>query len=341
MNHEHYTKPDLPYLQQSLHESGLNEMHARQAISFILLVASTLVSGAHAWTSFHPNCTLPADKVSYVAAPNVRGSTNLVWTSVTTLVACTFTVLHLNVPKQYHGPAPSWREYIFRLPIWSLLFWCFVTIFVPEIPLMKALYDLQDAMVQLDGLHTERPQTRGVWTLTHMLYANLGGFVLRGESLSSDGLSEIRPTIMVGTPCTESVVLELTVMPAKDKLGGAGARALQRASTAPAALPTVQVSVSFDPAGNDSPANGEQARPVERPASVPMHSHEPVGHNACKPAWVAEDRYAQAVQPTMSGINRPSLQATEAKAEMGVLPTGSFTLRAETLRYVLARGLIP
>ncbi|OBS26102.1 hypothetical protein FPOA_00045 [Fusarium poae] len=50
--------------------------------------------------SFDTHCTLPQEIVTYVSGPNVRSTLEIFWSSMATIFLCTWTVLHLNIPKQ-------------------------------------------------------------------------------------------------------------------------------------------------------------------------------------------------------------------------------------------------
>lgn len=57
-----------------------------------------------------------------------------------------------------------------------------VTMIAPELLLAKAWQDLTAALVDLPAMRELASQDRVEWTLTHSLLANMGGFVLRGNT---------------------------------------------------------------------------------------------------------------------------------------------------------------
>ncbi|PYI07029.1 hypothetical protein BO78DRAFT_429302 [Aspergillus sclerotiicarbonarius CBS 121057] len=63
-----------------------------------------LVAVANGYTTFDTTCTVPSSDINFVSAPNARSTLQILWSCLFTLLACTWTVLHLNVP-QYH-PKP-------------------------------------------------------------------------------------------------------------------------------------------------------------------------------------------------------------------------------------------
>lgn len=130
---------------------------------------------------FYPNCTLPAHDVSYVGSSNVRSTLDILWTSLATIIACTYSVLHLNVPEQRDGRDPGWKgdiQWGTRRLLTSVK-WTIITILGPEYLLAKSWTELRNAKRQLQLLRSSLPRRNNTWSLTHMLFADMGGFVLR------------------------------------------------------------------------------------------------------------------------------------------------------------------
>lgn len=128
---------------------------------------------ANAFTKFTTNCTVPDVTTDYVSAPNTRGSLQLIWTSLSTILLCTYSILHLDIPEGYEG-----QIILFFYKLMLSLF----TIILPEFLLVKSIWELLDARATLKALHRDVPGTKDDWTLAHMLYANMGGFVVRQET---------------------------------------------------------------------------------------------------------------------------------------------------------------
>src|ERR1700761_3733456 len=130
---------------------------------------------------FYPNCTVPIGSVPYVAAPNVRSTLEILWTSLATLIACTYSVLHLNVPQQRRGRDRGWRgdlKWTWRRTS-QYLKWTLITLLAPEYVLLVSMAEWWNARVQLKKLHKSIPETVSTWTMTHMLFADMGGFVVQ------------------------------------------------------------------------------------------------------------------------------------------------------------------
>lgn len=87
------------------------------------------------------NDTIANNLVGWVAGPTERGTLNLVWSCMLTVFACTWTVLHLNVPSRYDGP---WERTFRKVK------WMFINLLFPEFILSKAVCDLRLAIQELE-----------------------------------------------------------------------------------------------------------------------------------------------------------------------------------------------
>ena len=149
--------------------------------------------------SFQPNCTLPAEGVNYVDSPNLRSTLDILWASLATIIACTYSVLHLNVPEQRRGKDPGWKgDLKWTLRRWKTnLKWSVLTVFFPEFILTKALADWWNTRDQLRQLHARFPGTSKKITLKHMLFADMGGFVFasHAEDIANDVKSSDREAL--------------------------------------------------------------------------------------------------------------------------------------------------
>lgn len=81
-----------------------------------------------------------SDVVGWVAGPTERGTLQLIWSCLITIFACTWTVLHLNVPAYDDKP---------RTILLRKIKWMVITILFPEFILSKAICDLRLALYQL------------------------------------------------------------------------------------------------------------------------------------------------------------------------------------------------
>lgn len=146
----------------------------------LLLLPLFLATRVQAFNTVHTNCTLPPEHTNFVTAPNTRGTLQILWSSLFTILACTWTVLHLNVPK--YRPKPEIKEFKHWLG-WMVkkyqhpTKWFLLTVLAPEVPFAK----YWDDQVRAHSLfhHYEDFFVKNNWTRTHVLFANMGGFALR------------------------------------------------------------------------------------------------------------------------------------------------------------------
>lgn len=184
------------------------------------IAVSAYAVHAQALTIFDTNCTLPVRSYDYVQGPNVRGTIQIVWSCLATLVACTYTVLHMNLPEQRDGRDGGSEKYMLKaahleppyaplnlneasaLPCASAansikdnlrwwwkdnapsMKWTLMTMLAPEFYTCRAIASLTTARKTKAALRTlpllYHP-THG-WTLTHAFFADMGGFAIRADT---------------------------------------------------------------------------------------------------------------------------------------------------------------
>jgi hypothetical protein len=142
---------------------------------------------------FTTNCTLSPELAintttttyNFVSSPNTRGTLDILWSSLSTLLLCVWTIQHLNVPPQIesHNPHRRTRVQTWRRELlWiygSKLKWMVTTLLAPEYLIGKSVVDFLSAWWLL-GRMGEWAERDGVeWTLSHVFLANIGGFVVR------------------------------------------------------------------------------------------------------------------------------------------------------------------
>jgi hypothetical protein len=137
----------------------------------------------HAFTSFDINCTLPHVSYNYLSAPNVRSTLDITWSSLATIIACTFTVLHLNVPEQRDNRDPGWTGDLkwWWKNIQPTLQWTAITIVAPEWYALNAINTFCAARETRNTLRSA-PRVRHPhhdWTLVQAFYINMGGYAIR------------------------------------------------------------------------------------------------------------------------------------------------------------------
>lgn len=157
----------------------------------LLLLLTWLPLLAHAITTFTPECTRPNNSsVNFVSSPNTRGTLDILWSSLFTIIACTWTVLHLNIPEQRNGRdqnlnGPWHRKIRTELKwtlkgLWPSFKWMSITIVAPECTLAVSLGQLIYSRALRKRIFNEFGRDVWCrWTLTHVLYASMGGFAVR------------------------------------------------------------------------------------------------------------------------------------------------------------------
>jgi hypothetical protein len=66
----------------------------------LVLLFLFLATGSHAYTRFDTTCTLPTVLVNFVSSPDSRGTLDILCSCLFTIIACTWTIQHLNIPEQ-------------------------------------------------------------------------------------------------------------------------------------------------------------------------------------------------------------------------------------------------
>ncbi|PYI05139.1 hypothetical protein BO78DRAFT_398442, partial [Aspergillus sclerotiicarbonarius CBS 121057] len=143
-----------------------------------------LASLTTAYTTFDSECSVPTSQVNFVSAPDTRGTLQILWSSLFTILACTWTVLHLNVPPISEEPEPDAWFSVKRVRTLYVTYkpaveWFLMTLIAPEITLAKYSNDT------LEVYHMRKKYLDVIknvnWTRTHVIFAHMGGFVLRLE----------------------------------------------------------------------------------------------------------------------------------------------------------------
>src|ERR1700753_3647641 len=98
------------------------------------VVLFCLVISAEAYTTFQPTCSISETTVNFVSSPNSRGTLDILWSSMFVIIACAWTIQHLNIPEQRNGRDPGragdlkWKLKGFFLSAK----WMIITMIAPE-----------------------------------------------------------------------------------------------------------------------------------------------------------------------------------------------------------------
>ncbi|KAL6909213.1 hypothetical protein GGI43DRAFT_394861 [Trichoderma evansii] len=125
------------------------------------------------------NCTLPPEGANFVSSPEVRGTLDILWSSLAVLLVCTWSILHLNVPVQ-SVPATKWQKYKrSTLRALSKSKWMLFNVAAPEWSLGKAWSDYCSVSSCMEEFKAFADKDGVKWTRMHSHFANLGGFAIR------------------------------------------------------------------------------------------------------------------------------------------------------------------
>lgn len=128
--------------------------------------------------NFTPNCTFPTASVGFVQTPPIRGTMEIVWSCVSIVFLCSWSILHLKVPPQ-HRPQ-NWRQrarWKFAL-FCRKLKWMVLTILAPELLLGFVFVDFLAARIYTPKMQVLAEKDQVPWSETHTWFANQGGFFL-------------------------------------------------------------------------------------------------------------------------------------------------------------------
>jgi hypothetical protein len=145
-----------------------------------LIVLSVLINTIHVHSESLTTSTTPPNQIHFVPSSNTRGTLDILWSCFFTIIACTWTIQHLNIPEQRNARDPGWTGDLkwIIMSLWRDVKWMLATMIAPEYILGKALADLYAAVRSMREMG-EYARADGVeWELTHGFFANMGGFVL-------------------------------------------------------------------------------------------------------------------------------------------------------------------
>lgn len=140
-------------------------------------------------TVFQPNCTFPSTSVGFVDDPPLRSTLDIVWSSLATIIACTYTSLHLLVIADHNTTSTKsgwWQDTKRGLRNLGIeLVIAFVGVLAPEYPLILAIIGFHWGRTWSWDPNEDISFWRGKslydsqgWTRMHFRYARFGGFRL-------------------------------------------------------------------------------------------------------------------------------------------------------------------
>lgn len=143
-------------------------------------------------TSFPPS----DNRVAYIAGPDTRGTTSLIWSCISTIFTCVYISIHVDVPNPSRleilkerlvgqGVHPQFLiNAIFTIwkwatkPICRRVLWMSFNIYAPELVVLVALLERISATY---GRRVMKELKVEGWTMTHAFFADMGGFEVEYE----------------------------------------------------------------------------------------------------------------------------------------------------------------
>ena len=330
-----------------------------QAFLWIALIYTARVG---ALTAFQPNCTNPVQHVNFVSSPEVRGTMTILWSCLSVLLLCTWTIQHLSVPIHVKPTKPTWNIAVKEKALFTFekVKWMGLTIVGPEYVLGKALAE------KLAAHHSRAQFHHAEWTTTHGYFANMRGFVLRFDvaavptSLEPSKPDDLGVSLQLrrengDPPYYEQGVERSRVIELDQCHRICGKPCRHRAEDAPArAIPSL---LSLQPATTEIQ---ETVLEVERPAietsprtiistesgrAVDSQSPEsPTQAGPDTPLNPSASRLqSTTVQPTQQQKRRPdSSGSTDEKEQLGPHKTwkGTWALSSDQVFYAYQTGII-
>jgi hypothetical protein len=155
------------------------------------------------------------------------------------IFTCTWTVQHLNVPEQREWKDPGLRGDIKWgwKSVWESAKWMCITILAPEALVTLNLGQPVEAWWAIPQLKQFAKEDNVSWTLTHSLFANMGGFVIRENApervvdylhTRSQAGFKVKEGLKIGeqqiTPLAEAIQIDEVTSPSMQEQAHEGRR---------------------------------------------------------------------------------------------------------------------
>lgn len=147
-------------------------------MAFLKVIILLLPALVHAQNDTGTLTSKTADKVEWMSAPDVRGTSDILWSCFAIFLVCTWKCTHSNIPSWEESEA-GWHSIGNRLPYWPTKLWWrvflrkvkwMVTIsLAPELGVTMAVNELWQAW------ELRKEVSCSNFTLTHAFYALMGG----------------------------------------------------------------------------------------------------------------------------------------------------------------------
>lgn len=133
---------------------------------------------------FETNCSLPTAGTRFVESPDVRGTLDILWSCLSVLLLCTWSIQHLPIPHQCRPRSVRQQINKFFYQLGIKLRWMLVTLIAPELLCGVAAEEWLNAC-KAARILAEKPDDEIEWTASHGFFAQMGGFRLRFRDADS------------------------------------------------------------------------------------------------------------------------------------------------------------
>jgi hypothetical protein len=153
------------------------------ATTTCLVVLASLATSTTA--KANSTATHEPDFRGWTSAPNLRGTTDILWSCLSAIFLCVYASLHLNV--RANGER-DWRIYVRKAK------WAALSVVAPEIMVLYAssqLFEVSNFTWQLNGLGY------GWWTITHSFAVRMGAIQLEVANAATSSSAVVKTNVRV------------------------------------------------------------------------------------------------------------------------------------------------
>ncbi|KAK5659961.1 hypothetical protein OQA88_13426 [Cercophora sp. LCS_1] len=156
----------------------MTALYYSRSLPLLLFCLTGIVQG---YSQSPPVFSIPPSSVNYVSFPSTRGTLDVLWGSLFTILICAWSVQYPNLPEQSGKRSrgrPGNISWVLKRLCNSLCL-LLVAIITPEAIIATAVCDALVTKADFKKLQQFKDQDEVTWTLSHTHFANMGGFVLR------------------------------------------------------------------------------------------------------------------------------------------------------------------
>jgi hypothetical protein len=114
-------------------------------------------------------------RAGWTSSPTEHGTADILWSCLLTILACSWTILHQNIPAKRDSAIVKWGR---------KLSWMIITIVAPELTAAQAYVQWGDARSSISNMYGFGFDSES-WAMTHGFFASMGGFFIRFDDGAS------------------------------------------------------------------------------------------------------------------------------------------------------------